>query len=137
MKAPFCTVTKNEELQGILSTNTSDYVFIDTSGKSPKEQSSIKELAQWLTESPSMMDIHLVVSATTKNADLDYICEGYVDIPYSHIIVTKLDETRSYGSILSAAFKMQKPFSFFTDGQEIPQDFAVADINKMISDSLD
>ncbi|MGL5254756.1 MAG: AAA family ATPase [Brevinema sp.] len=137
MKASFCTVTKNEELQAILSTNESDYVFIDTSGKSPKEKSEIKELSEWLADYPLMMDIHLVVSATTKNADLDYICEGYVDIPYSHIIVTKLDETCSYGSILSAAFKTQKPFSFFTDGQEIPQDFAVADINKMISDSLD
>ncbi|MGL5722889.1 MAG: hypothetical protein ACRCY4_10880 [Brevinema sp.] len=137
MKAPFCTVTKNEELQSILAANESDYVFIDTSGKSPKEQGAIAELSQWLAGSPLVIDIHLVVSATTKNADLDYICEGYADIPYSHIIVTKLDETRSYGSILSAAFRTQKPFSFFTDGQEIPQDFAVADINKMISDSLD
>lgn len=136
MKARFTSVTKKEEFYSLIAHKDTNYTFIDTSGKSPKESIAIEELALWLNGIKDPIDIHLVVSATTKNADLDFICKAYECLNYKHIIITKLDETKSYGSVLSMAFKIQKPFSFFTDGQEVPQDFSVSDLNKMISDSL-
>lgn len=137
MKARFTTVTRQDEFKALIAAKEADFTFIDTAGKSPSETTAISDLAQWLENTGFPLDIHLVVSATTKNADLDYICTAYECTRYKHIIVTKLDEACSYGSVLSMAFKTQKPFSFFTDGQEIPQDFSICDLNKIISKSLD
>lgn len=136
MKAPFYAINKQEEFFSLLNMNTYDFTFIDTAGKSPKETIAIQELSQWIEGINTIVDIHLVISATTKYSDLEYICKSYSHINYSHILVTKLDETRNYGSILSIAYQYQKPLSFSTDGQEIPQDFLIADIEQFINNSL-
>ena len=42
------------------------------------------------------------------------------------LLFTKLDETGSYGPILSEAARTGKPLSFFTTGQRIPEDLEAA-----------
>lgn len=136
MNSQFHLIHKQEEFFELLSNKDSDFTFIDTAGKGPKETIAIQELSHWISIIGHPIDIHLVVSATTKFGDLEYICDTYKITNYNHIIVTKLDETKTLGSIISLAYKYQKPFSFVTDGQEIPQDFEIADIYKIIKDSL-
>ena len=43
-------------------------------------------------------------------------------IEYENIIITKLDETSTYGSILTILDKGKKPISFITTGQDVPDD---------------
>ena len=43
-----------------------------------------------------------------------------------YLLFTKLDETGSQGAILSAALEAGKPLSFFTNGQNIPEDIEPA-----------
>jgi len=136
MKAPFSTINKQEDFFNLLNNNNYSFTFIDTAGKSPKETIAIQELSQWIQMINSKVDIHLVISATTKSTDLEYICEAYSHINYNHILVTKLDETCNYGSILSIAYLHKKPLTFSTDGQEIPQDFLITDIEQLINNSL-
>ncbi|MGL4388704.1 MAG: flagellar biosynthesis protein FlhF, partial [Brevinema sp.] len=109
---------------------------IDTAGLSPKENIAIEEIAHWIHKINQKVDIHLVVSATTKASDLEIIYERYSCVNINHILVSKTDETNNLGSILSLAYKYNKPLSFLTDGQEIPQDFKIADTNRLIHDSL-
>lgn len=136
MNTQFHSINKQEEFYSLLADNYHHFTFIDTAGKGPKDTIAIQELSHWITMIGHAIDIHLVVSATTKVTDLEYICESYQLINYNHILVTKLDETKTYGSIISLSYKYQKPFSFVTDGQEIPQDFEIADTRQLIKEAL-
>ncbi len=136
LQAPYYPINKEEEFFDLINKKESDFTFVDTAGKSPRETIAIQELGKWIQKCNKKVDVHLVVSATTKPADLDFIVDKYQDINFSHIIATKLDETLYLGSILSILYKTQKPMSFITNGQEVPEDFGVANIEKMISDSI-
>ncbi len=136
MKAPFHPISKQDQFNELLEKTECDFTFIDTAGKSPKDTIVIKELSDWLKKSGAPFDVHLVVSFTTKPRDLDLIVNSYSLLDFSHILATKRDETDSLGSILSVSYLTQKPLSFVTVGQEVPQDFEIANIDKMISDAL-
>jgi len=136
MKAPFYPINKEEEFYELLNRDETYYTFIDTAGKSPRDTIVIKELSEWLKKSNQKFDIHLVISATTKPRDVDLIIEGYSCLNFSHILATKLDETMYIGSILSALYQTKKPISFVTDGQGVPEDFEIANVDKLIADSF-
>ncbi|MGL4394632.1 MAG: hypothetical protein ACRCS8_05350 [Brevinema sp.] len=138
MKSPYFSASKEESFLDIINSQEIiyDYTLIDTAGLSPKEKIAIEEIAHWIHKIEQKVDVHLVVSATTKASDLEMIFEQYSCLNINHILVSKMDETATIGSILSLAYKYKKPLSFLTDGQEIPQDFKIADINRLIHDSL-
>ena len=68
----------------------------------------------------------LVVSATTKGADLLQIVRQFEPFGYESVIVTKLDETGSVGNVISALADARKPVSYLCAGQVVPQDIAPA-----------
>ncbi|NPV02839.1 MAG: hypothetical protein HPY53_15815 [Brevinematales bacterium] len=136
LKVPFYPIHKQEDFFDLININESDFTFIDTAGKSPRETIAIKELGDWIKRTGKKIDIHLVVSATTKPQDLDYIIEKYSVLDYHHIIATKFDETRHMGSVISAVYRAKKPLSFVTNGQEVPQDFKIANLESIIADSI-
>lgn len=136
MNAPFYPINKQEQFYELLEKDESHFTFIDTAGKSPRDTIVIKELSDWLEKAQKKFDIHLVVSATTKPRDLDMIVEGYSGLEFSHIIATKLDETAYLGSIVSILYRTKKPLSFVTNGQGVPEDFEIANVDKIIADSL-
>lgn len=136
MKAPFHPINKQEQFYDLLDKDTADFTFIDTAGKSPKDTIVIKELSDWLKKTSKKFDVHLVVSATTKPKDLDLIISSYSCLEFSHIIATKLDETTCLGSVVSTLYRTGKPLSFITNGQEVPQDFEIANVDKLINDAL-
>lgn len=47
-------------------------------------------------------------------------------VPIDGVVATKLDETRSAGSLLNVVFDFDLPLSFLTAGQNVPNDIAVA-----------
>lgn len=136
MNAPFYQIHKKEDFFDLLAKEETNFTFIDTAGKSPKDTIVLKELAQWIEQSGRIIDTYLVVSATTKPKDLDMIATGYSIVNFSHIIATKLDETQYLGAIVSLLYRIKKPIAFVTNGQEVPQDFEIANVDKIISDSL-
>jgi flagellar biosynthesis protein FlhF len=52
--------------------------------------------------------------------------ERMSNVPISHVIFTKLDETVSYGTILNVLKSLNRPISFFTTGQNVPNDIEIA-----------
>jgi flagellar biosynthesis protein FlhF len=136
MSAPFFQIHNREEFFDLLKRDDYDYTFIDTAGKSPKDTIVLKELADWIEKTGKKLDVHLVVSATTKPKDLDMVASGYSLIDYSHIIGTKFDETVHLGSIVSLLYRTKKPISFITNGQGVPEDFEIANVDRIIADSL-
>ncbi|HBM74134.1 MAG TPA: flagellar biosynthesis protein FlhF [Clostridiaceae bacterium] len=108
-----------------------DTIFVDTTGRSTKNVMQLSELKLYLDRiKPDVT--YLVVSMTTKYRDLLHILEGFSTINYNSIILTKLDETSTYGSVLNVAYNAKAPISYITKGQNVPDDIKEADAQELI-----
>ncbi|MEK6263498.1 MAG: flagellar biosynthesis protein FlhF [Clostridium sp.] len=133
MNIPFSVVyNMNEMDKAIEGMSDCEVVLIDTTGRSSKNKMQISELRTFV-EKADTKNIHLVLSSTTKNKDLKYIIEGYQILHYNSIIVTKLDETSTYGSILNILELAKIPLSFVTTGQNVPDDIKELSEDKLVS----
>jgi flagellar biosynthesis protein FlhF len=75
---------------------------------------------------------YLVVPATTKEPDLFQLAASHGVFNLSGVIITKLDETHSFGSIYNFARKNQIPLSYFTTGRDATDHFEIADPNRLV-----
>jgi flagellar biosynthesis protein FlhF len=122
MNLSFKVVLTPKEMEvAIESMSDCDVVLIDTTGRSSKNAMQISELRTFV-EKANTSNINLVISCTTKNNDINAIVEGFKDLNYNNVIITKLDETSTYGSIMNILECAQKPLSFITTGQNVPDD---------------
>lgn len=71
-------------------------------------------------------EVHLVLSATTKRADLLDAVEGYRSLGFCSIIATKIDETATVGPVVEASLRAAAPITYLTTGQEVPDDIEEA-----------
>jgi len=100
-------------------------VLIDTPGHSPKDSEMQSQLRRFLDELPDV-ETHLVLSATTKPRDLADIAQRFEPLKPGRIIFTKLDETSTFGPLLSTLVRVKRPLSYLGTGQEVPQDLELA-----------
>lgn len=122
MNIPFKVVITLKEMEEAMEEMKDvDVLLIDTTGRSSKNKMQISELRVFI-EKVQADNISLVLSATTKNNDLKSIIEGYKILGYKDIIVSKLDETIAYGTILNIAYLSKLPIRFLTTGQNVPSD---------------
>ena len=125
MNIPFKVVITIKEMgEAIESMSDRDVILIDTTGRSSKNAMQISELRAFIEKSKPDY-VNMVVSATTKNKDIKNILNGYSDLGYDSVIITKLDETTVYGSIYNIAKRSNKPISFVTVGQNVPDDIKI------------
>lgn len=108
-----------------------DVVFIDTAGRSHKNNTQVNELKQYL-ESAISDDVFLVLSSTGKYQDYLDILATYRDLKITSLIFTKLDETSNFGSIYNIVYNEKYPISYFTNGQSIPDDIEIAEPIKLV-----
>ncbi len=109
-----------------------DLILVDTAGRSQKGKSQMSELTD-LVRKESPMEVHLVLSATTKEEDLNDIWRRFRRIiPIDRLLFTKLDESSSFGTILNQAVHSRVPLSYFTTGQKVPEDIEVATVEKVL-----
>jgi len=109
-----------------------DMVLIDTIGKSPKDFVKLAEMRKLLEGTGRPTEVHLAVSATTKTKDLREIFQQFEPFGYQSVVLTKLDETTVVGNLLSLLWEKQKPVSFLTDGQSVPQDIHRATTERLM-----
>lgn len=122
MNIPFKVVLSIKEMEETIKLmGECDTILVDTTGRSSKNAMQISELRAFIDKIYTE-NIHLVISSTTKNRDIDTIVEGYKILGYNNVIITKLDETTTYGSILNILQSAERPISFVTTGQNVPDD---------------
>ncbi|NFD76331.1 flagellar biosynthesis protein FlhF [Clostridium botulinum] len=122
MNIPFKVVFSIKDMEkAIIDLDYCDVILVDTTGRSSKNMMQISELRAFI-EKIKEKSVHLVISASTKNKDIETIVKGYSILEYENIIITKLDETSIYGSILTILDKGKNPISFITTGQDVPDD---------------
>jgi flagellar biosynthesis protein FlhF len=127
--------TPSDINQAIQNLRDCNLILIDTAGRSPHNQVMMDELKKFLSHSKIGL-ILLVVSATTKYQDMVSIATNFSRIAYTHLVFTKLDETESLGPVVSLAWKIRRPISYLTTGQNVPDDIEVAKPEKLISQLL-
>lgn len=133
MNIPFKVVLTIKEMSAAVeSMSNCDMILIDTTGRSSKNTMQISELRAFI-EKANTDNIHLVISCTTKNKDVDVIVNGYKSLNYNSVIITKLDETSTYGSVLNICKGTGKPVSFITTGQNVPDDIKVLTSKELVN----
>lgn len=132
MNIPFKVVYSIKEMDEALEElKDCDSIFIDTTGRSAKNTMQISELRAYINKIPNKL-IHLVISSTIKNKDVKVILQGYGVIDFDSIIVTKLDETSNYEILIDALIDGDKPISYMTLGQSVPDDIKKVSKNFII-----
>ncbi len=109
-----------------------DVVFIDTAGKSPNDQSDKEILTQLINLSGSK-EVFLVISSTTDYKNCKKIIDKYNFLNDYKLIFTKLDETENMGIVFDVCKISGKSISYFTIGQNVPDDIELADPHKIVN----
>lgn len=108
-----------------------ELLFLDTAGRSHKNKLQFDELTSLLATIDNK-DVYLVLSLATKYKDMVEIINKYSEILDSYkIIFTKMDETQGLGNILNVKVLTDKPCSYLTFGQDVPDDIEVMNPEKI------
>jgi flagellar biosynthesis protein FlhF len=102
-----------------------DVILIDTAGRSQNDHMKISELRAFLA-SAEPDETHLVLSATASARTLAREAEAFGALGVDRIVLTKLDEAASFGTLVSLVERLGKSVSFFTHGQEVPDHIEIA-----------
>lgn len=107
-----------------------ELVLVDTAGRSHRNHQQMDELAAYLAAlQPD--ERYLVLSLTASNRDALAVAEAYAAVGFDRILFTKLDEAVAPGITLNVLSRCQRPLSYVTTGQNVPDDIEVARPEKL------
>lgn len=122
-----------QDIKGILQrSEDTDLFLVDTPGYNPCSESQMIELGALLSEIPKR-STYLVVPATAKEVDLFQTSASLGIFNLDGLIVTKLDETHTFGNVYNFARKNQVPLGYFTTGKEASRHLEVVDPSRLVS----
>ncbi len=133
MEVPLEVVTSPAQLRCVMESYADkDLLLIDTAGRSQRNRVRIGELRGFFETNP-VDEIHLVLSASSSSSHIADVCQRFSVLSPTHILLTKLDETAACGSVIDIARRAERPMSYVTNGQDIPDDIRVADPEELVS----
>ena len=136
---PFSVIYSPEEIgEEIGKFKDKDLILVDTVGFSHKNLEQKEYLNKLISSVPKRYDkeVYLALSATTKYQDLKAIVDTYRTFTKFSLIFTKLDETTYYGNIYNIRQYSGAQLSYITNGQNVPDDFAVLDSQRLVMNLL-
>src|SRR3954447_19431033 len=107
-----------------------DLILIDTAGRSPRDEVKIRELADFLAEARPD-EVYLVLSAVAGERSLRAAVERFSVVQADRLILTKLDEADGLGGVLAVLGQADRPVSYITTGQAVPDDIEPADRSRL------
>ncbi len=111
--------------QALEGLRNKDLILIDTPGLGAGEMEDGADLARLLASHPEI-DVHLVLPASMKSADLSRTIDRYLIFHPAKLLFTRLDETATFGVLVNEASRRALPLSFLATGQQIPDDLEPA-----------
>ncbi|WP_321470181.1 flagellar biosynthesis protein FlhF [Halarcobacter sp.] len=135
MRLPLEVVKKPEELaEALLRLKDCNYIFIDTAGSSQHDIDKIEMINEYQERVHELpIEKVLVLPANVKHSDLIDIYTNYSRLNINYLTFTKLDETKSFGNLISFAHKTKKSITYFSIGQNVPDDLIVSDSSFLIN----
>lgn len=132
MNIPFKGVISPDEMEVALDEmKDCDVVLIDTTGRGYRNSMQISEIKNFIDRAETD-NIHLVLNCTIRENDTRAIIDSYKIVNFKSLVITKLDETITYGSIFNIMNYAQKPISYITTGQNVPDDIIKPNEDKII-----
>ncbi len=107
-------------------------ILIDTAGRSPRDQSQLKVLREFL-QAAEPTQTHLVLSAASSPAHAELAMEQFQQLSPTHLLLTKLDEALCLGNWYGPLAGGQWPLSYLTTGQRVPEDIVTANSRRVAS----
>jgi len=127
MRLPIEDVVDPNDFNNALSSlSHCDVILIDTVGSSQYDKDKLVKLNKFLQSSQLQIEVNLVLSAGSKLEDLKEIYKNFSFLDIETLIFTKFDETKVFGTIFSLIYDIDKPVSYFSIGQEVPDDIVPA-----------
>ncbi|MDW7710996.1 MAG: flagellar biosynthesis protein FlhF [Deferrisomatales bacterium] len=102
-----------------------EIILVDTAGQSPRDEEALAELLGLFPQQVPV-EVHLVLSVTTRASDLERILRHYAGLRATRLLLTKLDETDCHGPLLGLPAVSRLPLSYLTTGQNVPDDIEEA-----------
>ena len=135
MKLGIETVVDPPEFTSALdSLRYCDYILIDTMGSSPYDKGKIEKIHECLNANTTEYEVEvvLVMPSSIKYEDLKVTYDNFATLGIDTLMFTKLDETMGFGNIFSLSYETKKPISYFSVGQEVPEDLVCASSDFLI-----
>jgi len=125
LDAPLRVVEAPEALAPTLAALAAyDVVLVDTTGRNPRG-SATQTLARFFPEGWGG-DLVLTVACSTRERDAFAAVDGFAELGYAALCITKTDESDAPGAIYGIARRSGRPVAWTTDGQRVPDDIEVA-----------
>ena len=106
---------------------TYDVVLVDTAGMSPYDTTKFINTVEFVNSDIVVdIEVHLVLSATVKYEDMEDIYKNFSFLNIDSVIISKFDETKHFGTLLNFMLLYTLPMSYFSIGQEVPDDLLLA-----------
>ena len=139
LEIPFRVIYSVDEMkQAAEDFREYDYIMVDTAGHSLKNEELIRDVENYIRALEDLMECenYLVLSATTKYRDLIEISDAYSEMVAYKLIFTKMDETGAKGNLYNIRMHTGAPVAYITNGQNVPDDIAVFDAQKIVKNLL-
>lgn len=107
-----------------------DIILVDTAGRNHKSIEQMNELKE-LIESVNNKEVHLVINSSTDFNTIRNIFNEYSFIDDYKVIFTKTDEADKLGNILNIKYYFNNKISYLTNGQNVPDDIEIPDMDKL------
>lgn len=119
LNIPLFLAYSPQELSEIIQNQVdADLILVDTTGISMVDEDRIVELGSYLSILPGR-SIYITAPATMKESDILQAISTFSPFKIRGLVVTKMDETYTYGSIFNVTHKTHLPILFFTDGHKV------------------
>ncbi|MDP2559823.1 flagellar biosynthesis protein FlhF [Psychrobium sp. 1_MG-2023] len=112
-------------------------VLIDTAGMGQRDLRLSEQLATLMNSSHVNIRSYLVLPATAQRKVLQEAIIQFRKMPLAGCIITKMDEAIGASEILSVAIGHSLPIGYLTNGQRVPEDIGVADLNSLINNVIE
>ncbi|AOZ96454.1 flagellar biosynthesis protein FlhF [Butyrivibrio hungatei] len=139
LEIPFRVIYSVEEMkQAAEDFKDYDFIMVDTAGHSLHNEELKQGVESFIRTLEDIMECEnfLVLSATTKYRDLIEIADAYSEMVAYRLIFTKMDETGAKGNLYNVRMHTGAPVAYITNGQNVPDDIAVFDAQRIVKNLL-
>lgn len=128
MQLEHITVESLEDFSvGLEAMDEYDVILVDTAGMSPYDTQKLIKTVEFVnSDIQRKLEVNLVFPATVKYEDMDDIYNNFSFLDLNSVIISKFDETKHFGTLLNFMLLYKLPMSYFSIGQEVPDDLMVA-----------
>jgi flagellar biosynthesis protein FlhF len=130
LNIPVSAVENQGELRQVLALYKEDVdlILVDTIGRGPQDAVELGKMKLLLDVCGSQADVYLALAAATKASDIRDILRQFEPFKYRSVIVTKLDETKRVGNVISVLSEGGKSAAYITCHQEVPHGLQTATV---------